>query len=119
MARPCCSLVEAYPNARFHWIVFSGDAGRATEARASAEAFLAGATDRTVEVHRFRESYFPYVAAEVKDAFEDIKGRVEPDVVFTHCLEDRHQDHRLISELTHNTYPQSPDPRVRDPQVRR
>jgi LmbE family N-acetylglucosaminyl deacetylase len=40
----------------------------------------------------------------VKDFFEALKARIDPDVIFTHRLEDRHQDHRLVGELTWNTW---------------
>src|ERR671927_213655 len=42
--------------------------------------------------------------ARVKDWFEDLKTTVDPDVVFTHHGHDRHQDHRLVAELTWNTF---------------
>ncbi len=97
-------LVESYPTAKFHWVVFSADDDREVEARSSAAGFLENASNTTVEVLRFRESYFPSVHDQLKDEFERLKGRVNPDLIFTHRLEDRHQDHRTISELTHNTY---------------
>mgnify|MGYP005864370417 CR=1 FL=1 len=86
------------------WIVFSADDRREAEAQASASAFLADAGSAEVVVHRFRESYFPAVAAEIKDAFEAMKASCSPDLVFTHRREDEHQDHRLIGELTWNTF---------------
>lgn len=97
--RLCCE----HPNACFTWIVFSGDEQRAAEARRSANSFLAGLPDRTVIVEGFRDGYFPYMGTEVKDRFEQLKG-LSPDVIFTHYREDRHQDHRLVSDLTWNTF---------------
>ncbi len=44
------------------------------------------------------------MGAEVKDYFERLKGELSPDVVFTHQRADLHQDHRLVSELTWNTF---------------
>jgi LmbE family N-acetylglucosaminyl deacetylase len=44
------------------------------------------------------------VGYDVKQCFEDLKTRCSPDVIFTHYREDRHQDHRLISDLTWNTF---------------
>jgi LmbE family N-acetylglucosaminyl deacetylase len=52
----------------------------------------------------FRDGYFPYVAVDIKDFFEGLKREVQPDVVFTHYRNDRHQDHRLVSDLTYNTF---------------
>jgi LmbE family N-acetylglucosaminyl deacetylase len=86
------------------WVVLGADGVRGDEARASATAFLAGASTRSVESHRFRDGYFPYVGGEIKDVFEDLKARVEPDIIFTHTRNDLHQDHRLVCELTWNTW---------------
>ncbi|HEU0047216.1 MAG TPA: hypothetical protein VFQ43_06400, partial [Nitrososphaera sp.] len=57
-----------------------------------------------VVVKRFRDGFFPYVGAEIKEYFEVLKHAVSPDVIFTHYRGDRHQDHRLLSELTWNTF---------------
>ena len=86
------------------WVVLGADGVRGDEARASAAAFLAGASTRAVECHSFRDGYFPYVGGEVKDIFEDLKARLEPDVILTHTRHDLHQDHRLVCELTWNTW---------------
>lgn len=96
-------LAREHPNACFTWAVFSGDEQRAAEARRSADSYLAGVRDRSVIVEGFRDGYFPYIGDQVKDCFEQLKG-LSPDVIFTHCREDRHQDHRLISDLTWNTF---------------
>ena len=77
---------------------------RADEARESAAAFLAGAAAARVEVHGFRDGFLPYVGGEVKEVFEELKGRVDPQIVLTHSGYDFHQDHRLACELTWNTF---------------
>ena len=46
----------------------------------------------------------PFLAAEIKESFEVIKKNFDPDLIFTHYRKDRHQDHRLISDLTWNTW---------------
>lgn len=97
-------LVEDHPSAHFVWVVFSADERRAEEARSAAAAFLAGAESVTVEVLDLRESYFPSELDRLKDEFERLKARVAPDLILTHCLEDRHQDHHAVAELTHNTF---------------
>jgi LmbE family N-acetylglucosaminyl deacetylase len=96
-------LSRRHPQARFVWAVFAGDEVREQETRAAAAALLAGASV-TVEVYRFRESFFPYVGSQIKDAFESLRSRVTPDLVLTHHLSDRHQDHRMLAELTWNTF---------------
>jgi LmbE family N-acetylglucosaminyl deacetylase len=85
------------------WVVLCADGDRADEARASAGAFLEHAASSTVRVLGLRESFLPYVGPSVKEAFEELKTE-SPDVVFTHSREDLHQDHRLASELTWNTF---------------
>ena len=97
-------LIESHRNVRVHWVVFSGTGQRAIEARASAMKFLEGAADKEVEVQAFRDGFFPYVGYEIKQFFEGLKLRCSPDLIFTHYRDDRHQDHRLISDLTWNTY---------------
>ena len=97
------TLLERNPNLRFHWVVFSGDDVRERETRAAAAQLLAGA-NLTITTHMFRDSYFPQSSADIKNAFEDLRKRVTPDLILTHTLADRHQDHRVLSELTWNTF---------------
>jgi LmbE family N-acetylglucosaminyl deacetylase len=84
------------------WIVFSGTGDRGEEARHAAEQILVWPND--VEVLEFKDGYFPFHGERIKDCFEGLKGRVDPNLIFTHSLTDRHQDHRLIAELTWNTF---------------
>ena len=56
------------------------------------------ATGFTMKTASFRDGYFPYTAAPIKDFFESLKPDVQPDIVLTHYREDRHQDHRLVSD---------------------
>jgi LmbE family N-acetylglucosaminyl deacetylase len=97
------SLVRQRPEIAVHWVVFSASGVRADEASRGAEAFLAGCVNRSVRTFEFRDGYFPYVGAEIKDRFEDLKG-TRPDLILTHYRDDLHQDHRLICELTWNTF---------------
>jgi LmbE family N-acetylglucosaminyl deacetylase len=97
-------LADERPDLEVRWVVFASTPERAAEARASAADFLAGFRSWTLRVHEFRDGYLPYDGARVKDVFEALKAEYAPDVVFTHYREDRHQDHRLVSELTWNTW---------------
>jgi LmbE family N-acetylglucosaminyl deacetylase len=97
-------LLSDYAGAEVHWIVLGSSGARDEEAVASAERFLAGAGTKDIVVKHFRNSFFPYVGEEIKGFFEELKARVAPDIVFTHYRNDLHQDHRLVSELTWNTY---------------
>ena len=97
-------LVAANPGLEVDWVVLAAQGARADEARASAADFLAGAGSARIEVHEFRDGFLPYLGGEVKQVFEDLKPRVDPQVVFTHAGYDFHQDHRLACELTWNTF---------------
>jgi LmbE family N-acetylglucosaminyl deacetylase len=96
-------LIASRRNVTVDWVVFSGNDRRVDEAKASAEMFLKGTT-HTIEVKSFRDGFFPYVAYDVKQYFEELKPRCSPDLIFTHYRDDRHQDHRLVSDLTWNTF---------------
>jgi LmbE family N-acetylglucosaminyl deacetylase len=97
-------LASEVPNLEIWWAVFSAPGLRAEEARRSADAFLGGIARKHVTIGSFRESYFPSEWPAIKDRFEEIKSQFDPDVVFTHWRDDRHQDHRVLSDLAWNTF---------------
>ena len=97
-------LAAEYPELEVHWVVLSGSPERAAEARASADAYLAGIANRRVVTEAFRDGFFPYEGVAVKEFFERLKGEVSPDLILTHRRSDLHQDHRLVAELTWNTF---------------
>lgn len=88
----------------FYWVVFSSNQERKQEAIASANLFLAQAKSKDVIIKGFRDGFFPFIGTEIKEYFECIKQEFSPDLIFTHYRNDAHQDHRLISELTWNTF---------------
>ena len=96
-------LAEQYADCNFHWVVFSATGVRETEARRAAELF-AGSRVKTLLLKTFQDGFMPYVGAEVKTIFEKELKQTNPDLIFTHNGKDAHQDHRLISELTWNTF---------------
>ncbi len=97
-------LIEEVHKAQFCWVVFSGDEKRGKEAYESPKVFLEKVKSKKIDVQQFRDSYFPFVGADIKDYFEKLKKEFSPDIVFTHYTNDAHQDHRLISNLTWNTF---------------
>lgn len=97
-------LIRDYPDCRIHWVVFSATGVRGEEARRAAEAFVGRQRINTLQLREFRDGFLPYRGEEVKQAFEELKQTVSPDLIFTHNSQDAHQDHRMVSELTWNTY---------------
>ena len=101
-------LTRADPTTSVKWIVFSSDGeARRSEAVTGANLFLERAAEKEVVVEGFRESFFPFVGERLKTCFEEIKAGLEPDLVFTHYRDDRHQDHKVVSDLTWNTFRRS------------
>jgi LmbE family N-acetylglucosaminyl deacetylase len=96
--------LQEHAGLEFYWVVLSSNQERKKEASKSADLFLKGARKKTIFVKGFRDGFFPYQGAEIKEYFEALKQRVSPDIVLTHYRDDRHQDHRLVSDLTWNTF---------------
>ena len=97
-------LIQENPEIDVTWVVFSALGERGNEAIKSAEEFLRDVNHKQVLVYEYKDSYFPYSGAEIKDIFERLKRDLAPDLIFTHYRHDLHQDHRLLCELTWNTW---------------
>jgi LmbE family N-acetylglucosaminyl deacetylase len=95
---------EQYPNCVFYWVVFSAIGIREAEAQRGAELFAGANLREGAVVKNFRDGFMPFSGAEVKAVFEELKEKISPDLIFTHNRKDAHQDHRLIAELTWNTF---------------
>lgn len=87
-----------------HWCVLSGVDERETEARTSADDFLATATGHKIEIMNFRDGFFPEQGEQLKVWFESLKARVNPNVILAHRRDDAHQDHRQVNRLVWNTF---------------
>jgi LmbE family N-acetylglucosaminyl deacetylase len=96
-------LKETHPGVKFHWVVLSATGQRGQEAVKAAELFTTGC-EKQIVLKNFRDGFLPYDGAKVKEFFEELKSAVNPDLIFTHWHGDAHQDHRLVSELTGNTF---------------
>jgi LmbE family N-acetylglucosaminyl deacetylase len=97
-------LAAQYPGCVFHWVVFSALGVREAEARRAASLFVGPTALRGPLLKTFPDGFLPFVGAEVKAVFEELKHAVTPDVIFTHSRSDAHQDHRLIADLTWQTF---------------
>jgi LmbE family N-acetylglucosaminyl deacetylase len=96
-------LKEALPRLRFHWAVFTSSGPRRQEAVKAAGLFTAGC-DKEIVLQDYRDGFLPYSGSEVKAYFEEMKSQVNPDLIFTPWHGDAHQDHRLLADLTWNTF---------------
>jgi len=97
-------LIEEHPQLEIVWVVFSARAQRRREARASAQSIIGILQKKTIITKNFRDGFFPFEGYAIKDEFEALKKKFSPDLVMTHYRDDRHQDHRVISDLTWNTF---------------
>jgi LmbE family N-acetylglucosaminyl deacetylase len=97
-------LAEQFPGSLFHWVVFSAEGVRSAEAQRAAELFVDRSRLQGPLLKTFRDGFLPFQGAELKDVFEDLKKTVSPDLILTHYRDDAHQDHRLLCELTWNTF---------------
>jgi LmbE family N-acetylglucosaminyl deacetylase len=97
-------LAAQYPVMVFHWVVFSAIGVREAEAQRAATLFAGTAALRGPLLKAFPDGFMPFVGAEVKAVFEELKQAVSPDLIFTPSRKDAHQDHRLIGKLTWNTF---------------
>jgi len=97
-------LLDELPIEHVTWVVLSGDEERGDEAERSYRQLLDGRCEMEIHLKQFRDGFFPYTAVPIKEFFESLKTRTRPDLILTHHRDDRHQDHRLTSELTYNTF---------------
>src|SRR5260370_6285661 len=97
-------FLDDHPATEVVWVVFAASGQRRAEALESANLFLANARKKEIVIKEFRDGYFPYIGADIKDFFEELKRKYVPDLILTHYRDALHQDHRLVSELTWNTF---------------
>lgn len=97
-------LLKEDPSIEIYWKVFSSTAVRGKEALRGAKLFLADAKKKKVAIHKYRDRFFPSFHAQIKAEFDKLKKEFAPDIILTHYRHDLHQDHRVINELTWNTF---------------
>lgn len=97
-------IIDEYEINSVKWVVFTSNDTRKKEAHRSADLFLEKVTEKDVIIYSYKDGFLPFIAAEIKQTFENLKTEFFPDLIFTHYRNDRHQDHRLVSDLTWNTW---------------
>ena len=97
-------LSQQYPGCTFHWVVFSAQGVRADEAQSAAKLFAGASNLKGPLLKNFQDGFLPFAGAEIKAVFEELKRSVSPDLIFTHHRHDAHQDHKMLAELTWNTF---------------
>ena len=98
------TLLEKYKIGKIVWVVFCSNKTRKKEAEQSAAQFLKSVEKKDVRIMNYRDGFLPHLWSKVKEEFESLKREFNPDLIFTHTREDRHQDHRIVSDLTWNTF---------------
>src|SRR5580658_9319757 len=96
-------LKAQFQRLRVHWVVLSASGTRRDEAARAAELFTAG-SEKKIVLKEFRDGFLPFSGGAVKEFFEELKGQLQPDLIFSHWSGDAHQDHRIVSDLTWNTF---------------
>ena len=92
-------------NIAIDWVVCTGHGSvRMHEAFDSYEAFTVGIENKTFQMLNFEDGLMLTERERMKQALTNL---LNPDLVFTHYLEDRHQDHRFLAEMTHNAFRRS------------
>jgi len=98
------ALLDRHRSADVTWVIFSAHGERERELRRSGRRFLRKARESRIVTHGYRDGFMPAHFTAIKENFESLKALPPPDVIFTHRRDDRHQDHRLVAELTWNTF---------------
>lgn len=97
-------LIEEYSNITVYWVVFSSSEQRAQEATVSSNTFLKEVSNKKVVIKNLEDGFLYFQGKELHEYFEELKQEFSPDLIFTHYRQDKHQDHRLISDFTWNTF---------------
>lgn len=96
-------LLKEYKIQAVKWVVFTSNPMRYEEAKECADVFLEESPQKDVVILDFRDGHLPFAGEDIKKRFEELK-EFKPDVIFTHARHDRHQDHKLLAEMTWNTF---------------
>jgi len=98
------ALRSSRPDVRVTAVMFCADPVRRRESNAALARLAGGTRNLDLRFHEFRDGFFPADWSAIKERVVALRADCKPDVVLTHWEHDRHQDHRILSELTWNTF---------------
>ena len=98
------NIIDSYPAATFHYVVFCANGPRKAEATTAAKSIVASHGNLQLHFFDYRDGFLPYEGEEPKKSLLQLAASIQPDVIFTHYSLDAHQDHRHVSELTRNIF---------------
>jgi LmbE family N-acetylglucosaminyl deacetylase len=97
-------LQRLYPRCRIHSLILTSTPDRNAEARKAFRALVRPSARGELHIGELRDGHLPAHFTAAKTQFEAMRNVIDPDVIFTHHGDDRHQDHRCASELTWQTF---------------
>jgi LmbE family N-acetylglucosaminyl deacetylase len=98
------AMQEAGIVERVDWVVLSGTSERHAEAQQAMQVLVDDRVRGELLFGEFRDGSMPGQYLEIKAFFESLKERPAADIIFTHERDDRHQDHRIVNEMSWNTF---------------
>jgi LmbE family N-acetylglucosaminyl deacetylase len=99
-----CTFATAGRLRKVDWVILAGSAERRAETEHAMKMLVPDEVRGGLLFGNFRDGATPAEYLSVKEFFEGIKDWSSPDILFTHEREDRHQDHRIVNEMTWNTF---------------
>jgi LmbE family N-acetylglucosaminyl deacetylase len=86
------------------WALLSGSDERVNESTLAYRLLVRPRARGALRFGDFTDGRFPADYARIKEYFEALKSLPRPDIIFCHERADRHQDHRIVNEMTWNTF---------------
>lgn len=93
-------ITRQYPDVIVHALVLTGAGTEREVEEKNALAAICGAADVRLTVADLPDGRLPDHWGRAKQLFADFRRGCDPDVVFAPNRGDRHQDHRMLAELT-------------------
>jgi len=98
------TLRAARPQVRVTAVMFCSDGIRRRESESALTKLAGGKAGLDLRFFEFRDGFFPADWSTIKECVVSLRANCDPDLVLTHWEQDRHQDHRILCELTWNTF---------------